>query len=74
MRRSNERIRINVQLIDAVKGSHQWAERYDRKLTDVFAVQNDVTRTVVSELAVAVKASEQERLFRSHTTNLEAYE
>lgn len=74
VRRATDRIRINVQLIDALKGNHVWAERYDRELRDVFAVQNDVTRRVVSELAVTLKTNEQERLYRRHTENLEAYE
>ncbi|MFC1817104.1 adenylate/guanylate cyclase domain-containing protein [Thermodesulfobacteriota bacterium] len=74
VRRSEDRIRITVQLIDAVKGSHLWAERYDRTRQDLFAVEDDVTQRVVSELAVTLKASEQERLFRRHTENLEAYE
>ncbi len=74
VRRSDDRVRINVQLIDAVKGNHVWAERYDREIKDVFAVQSDVTRRVVSELAVTLKADEQERLYRRHTDNLEAYE
>lgn len=74
VRRSGDRVRITAQLIDALKGSHLWAERYDRDLKDVFAVQSDVTRKVVSQLAVTLKTNEQERLFRHHTTNLAAYE
>ncbi|MDH3581823.1 MAG: tetratricopeptide repeat protein, partial [Hyphomicrobiales bacterium] len=74
VRRSGEQLRITAQLTDGKTGKHLWAEHYDRKLKDVFAVQNDVTRSVVSELAVTLKASEQERLFRRHTDNLEAYE
>jgi len=74
VRRSGDRIRINVQLIDALKGRHIWAERYDRQRKDALAVSDDVAQRVVSELAVALKASEAERLFRRHTENLEAYE
>lgn len=74
VRRSGDRFRINVQLIDALKGNHLWAERYDRERQDLFAVQDDVVQRVVSELAVTLKVSEQERLFRRHTENLEAYE
>jgi TolB-like protein/class 3 adenylate cyclase len=74
VRRSGDRIRINVQLIDALKGNHIWAERYDRERQDLFAVEDDVVQKVVSELAVTLKVSEQERLFRRHTENLEAYE
>lgn len=74
VRRSGDRMRINVQLIDALKGNHLWAERYDRESQDLFAVEDDVVQRVVSELAVTLKVSEQERLFRRHTENLEAYE
>ncbi len=74
VRRAGGQVRINAQLIDAVKGNHLWAERYDRELRDVFAVQTDVTQHVVRELAVTLKANEQERLFRKHTQNVEAYD
>jgi len=74
VRLSGDRMRINVQLIDALKGSHLWAERYDRERKDLFAVSDDVAQRVVSELAVTLKVSEHERLFRRHTENLEAYE
>jgi TolB-like protein len=49
-RRAAGRVRINVQLIDAVGGEHLWAERYDRTLEDVFAVQDEVTGSIVSSL------------------------
>jgi TolB-like protein/class 3 adenylate cyclase len=74
VRRSGDRMRINVQLIDALKGNHLWAERYDRERKDLFAIEDDVTQKVVSELAVALKVNEQERLFRRHTEDLAAYE
>ena len=74
VRRSGEQMRINVQLIDAVKGTFLWAERYDRKNEDIFYVQDEVTQKVVSELAVTLKTSEQEQLFRKHTESLDAYE
>lgn len=74
VRRSGDRMRINIQLIDALKGIFLWAERYDRPNEDIFYVQDDVTQRVVSELAVTLKTSEQEQLFRKHTESLEAYE
>src|SRR4029453_6578547 len=46
IRRAGDRVRISAQLVDAVTGAHRWAERYDRKLEDVFAVQDDVARTL----------------------------
>jgi len=51
-----------------------WAEKYDRKLKDIFSVQDEVTQKVVSELAVTLTASESERLARKHTENFEAYD
>jgi TolB-like protein/predicted Zn-dependent protease len=74
VRRAGDQVRINAQLVDAGTGGHIWAERYDGELKDVFALQDKVTRRVVSELAVTLKANEQERLFRRHTENLEAYD
>ena len=74
VRRSGDRIRISAQLIDALKGNHLWAERYDRELRDVFAVQSEVTQRVVKALAMTLKASEHERLFQKHTANIDAYD
>lgn len=74
VRRAGDRLRITAQLIDAVQGDHLWAERYDRQLTDVFDVQSDVAQRVVRAMAVTLKANEQERLFRTHTTNIDAYD
>ena len=67
-------MRVTVQLIDATTGGHIWAERYNRKATDVFAIQDEIAAKGAAELAVTLKANEQERLFRRHTDNLEAYE
>ena len=61
IRRAGDRIRISAQLIDAVTGAHRWAERYDRKLDDVFAVQDEVARTIVTLLAAHVHKAEAER-------------
>jgi len=72
--RSANRIRITVLLIDALKGTHIWAERYDRKLEDVFAIQSEVARKVSKALAVTINANEYERIFLKHTTSIEAYE
>ena len=74
VRRAGNRLRITAQLIDAKTGDHLWAERYDRELKDIFTVQDEVARNVVSELAVTLKASESERLYRKHTENIKAYE
>ena len=74
VRRSGEALRITTQLIDGTTGSHIWAERYDRGTKNVFAIQDEIAAKVAAELAVTLKADEQERLFRRHTKNLEAYE
>ena len=74
VRRSQENIRITAQLIDALKGNHIWAERYDRELKDVFSVQSDVARQVAKVLAVTLKANENERLFQKYTTSIDAYD
>ena len=57
IRRAGNRVRITAQLIDAATGAHLWADRYDRDLTDIFAVQDDVTRQIVAALRVAADAS-----------------
>jgi len=61
IRRAGDRVRITGQLIDATTGAHRWAERYDRKLDDVFAVQDEVARTIVTILAAHVNKAEAER-------------
>jgi adenylate cyclase len=74
VRRSADKIRITAQLIDAVKGDHLWAERYDRDLESVFSVQLEVAQQVARALAVTLTANENERLFQKYTTNIEAYD
>ncbi|WP_119462954.1 adenylate/guanylate cyclase domain-containing protein [Rhodospirillaceae bacterium SYSU D60014] len=74
VRKAGNRVRITAQLIDGLTGGHLWAERYDRDLTDIFAVQDEVTREIVSALAVKLTKQEKERLSRKGTDNLEAYD
>jgi adenylate cyclase len=74
VRRSGDRIRIAAQLIDSVTGAHRWAERYDRELVDVFAVQDEVARAIVAILAAHVKRAEIERTLLKPPTAWEAYE
>ena len=74
VRRSGNTIRVTAQLIDALAGNHLWAERYDRELEDIFAVQSEVARQVTKALAVTLKANENERLFQKYTANIDAYE
>src|SRR2546429_5837316 len=58
IRRAGDRVRITAQLIDAANGAHRWAERYDRELKDVFAVQDEVAQTIVAVLAAHVNKAE----------------
>ena len=74
VRRSGEWLRINAQLIDTENGTHVWAERYDRKLTDVFELQDEVTQTIVSALAVNLTMEEKRFLDRVRTANPDAYD
>jgi len=74
VQRSSGRVRINAQLIDCNTGRHLWAERYDRALDDLFAVQDEIVKTIVSALAVKVEAAELERVNKRETTSMDAYE
>lgn len=74
VRKSGNRVRITAQLVDATTGGHLWAERFDRDLTDIFAVQDDVTQQIVGALALNLTEGDQQRLATEHTDNLEAYD
>jgi uncharacterized protein (DUF924 family)/TolB-like protein/class 3 adenylate cyclase len=74
VRRLGDRIRITAQLIDANSGSHVWAEKYDRDAGDIFAVQDEVVRTIVGTLAGRVQSTDAERAGRKPPASLAAYE
>jgi len=74
VRRAGERVRITAQLIDAMSGDHLWAERYDRALDDIFAVQDEVVATIAATLAVRIHVAGLERAKRQPTEDLAAYE
>ena len=74
VRKAGNRVRITAQLIDAATGYHVWAERYDRDLQDIFAVQDEVTQKIVDALAVKFAAGERTPLGHAATSNLEAYD
>jgi adenylate cyclase len=74
IRRAGNRVRITAQLVDAATGGHLWAERYDRELTDLFAVQDDVTRRIVDALKVTLSPAEKARLADTGTSNIDAYD
>ena len=74
IRRLGDHLRANAQLIDTKTGFNVWAQRYDRRATELFAVQDEVTRSIVEALAVKITRGEQDRLARRATDNLEAYD
>jgi adenylate cyclase len=74
VRKAGGRVRITAQLVDAGTGGHLWAERYDRDLKDIFALQDEVTQKIVAALAVKLTEGEEDRLARKQTDNLEAYD
>jgi adenylate cyclase len=74
VRKAGDRVRVTVQLIDGETETHVWAERYDRKLEDIFAIQDEVTSAIVGTLRGRVEAASQERAKRKPTDNMAAYE
>ena len=68
-----ERLRVNVQLIDASSDAHLWADRYDRTLDDAFAIQSEVAQQVVAAVGAALSQAERQGLTEAPTTNPEAY-
>ncbi|MEP7058886.1 MAG: adenylate/guanylate cyclase domain-containing protein [Caldimonas sp.] len=74
VRKVGKRVRITAQLIDAGTGGHVWAERYDRDLEDIFAIQDEVTTAIVATLPGRVEAAARDRAQRTTTDNMAAYE
>src|SRR5262245_8779026 len=74
VRQGGDRVRVSAQLIDAATGAHRWAEHYDRKIEDVFAVQDEVVRTIVTILAAHVKKAEIERTHAKSPNSWKAYD
>ena len=74
VRKAGSRVRITVQLIDAATDRHIWAERYDRELQDVFAIQDEVTSAIVATLPGRIEAAARERTTRETPDNMAAYE
>jgi TolB-like protein/cytochrome c-type biogenesis protein CcmH/NrfG len=74
VRRGNDRVRITAQLNDVTTGSHIWAERYDRELTDVFAVQDEITEAVVAAIEPKLYAAENFRAARKPPENMDAWD
>jgi adenylate cyclase len=74
VRKSGQRVRINAQLIDGTTGGHVWAERYDRDLTDIFSVQDEVTSDIVSAISPALTSSQTQPAGQRETPVFEAYD
>lgn len=74
VRRVDNRVRIAAQLIEAETGNHIWAERYDRVLEDIFAVQDEVTRAIVATIAAQLGKTVSESAARKHPTSIKSYE
>jgi len=73
VRKAGDKVRITAQLVDAKTGNHIWAERYDRDLKDVFDLQDEVTKKIITALQVKLTEAEQAHLLAKGTDNLEAY-
>lgn len=74
VRRAGRRLRISAQLVDAATGGHHWAERYDRELGDIFAVQDEITRSVAAAIEPHLLAAEGIRAFSRSSDDLGAWE
>lgn len=74
VRRSDRRVRVNVQLVDSTSGTQVWAERYDRTLSDVFALQDEIALAVVGAIEPSLRRAEVERVKRKRPDSLDAYE
>ena len=73
VRKAGNRVRVTGQLIDGATGGHLWAERFDRDLTDIFAIQDEITRAIVEQLRVRLLPAEKKAIGRPPTSNVEAY-
>ena len=73
VQKAGNKVRINAQLIDALTGNHLWAERYDRNLNDLFAVQDEITKKIITAMQVKLTEGEQVQAAARSTNNLEAY-
>ena len=74
VRRSDEQLRVTVQLIDVASGYHLWSERYDRQMRDVFVIQDEISRSVVEALRGVLTETERQALVRMPTQDVSAYE
>ncbi|HWU92249.1 MAG TPA: TIR domain-containing protein [Sphingomicrobium sp.] len=73
VRKAGDRVRITAQLIDAASGGHVWADRYDRDLTDIFAIQDEISKAIVAALRVKLLPAEKKAIEARGTSSVEAY-
>jgi len=73
VRRAGQRVRVNAQLIDGNDGTHIWADRYDRNLTDIFAIQDEITHAIIEQLKIRLLPEERDMINAAATENIEAY-
>jgi serine/threonine-protein kinase len=74
VQKANDQVRVNVQLINAMTDAHLWADIYDRKLTDIFAVESDIAKTIADTLQAKLTGSELTAMAKAPTANSEAYQ
>jgi adenylate cyclase len=74
VRKAGDKVRVHVQLIDAQSDTHLWAERYDRELTDIFAVESDIAANIADALQAKLNGAERQAISARPTTNTEAHE
>ncbi len=74
VQKANDQVRVNVQLINALTDAHLWADTFDRKLTDIFAVESEIAKTIAETLQARLTGSEKSSLAKTPTVNPEAYE
>ena len=73
VRKAGQRVRVTGQLIDGATGGHMWADRYDRDLTDIFEIQDEITQSIVDQLKVRLLPKEKKAIGQAPTANVEAY-
>src|SRR4029077_21244993 len=74
VQKASDQVRVNVQLINAMTDAHLWADTYDRKLTDIFAVESEIADTIADTLQAKLTGSEKTEMAKKPTENSEAYE
>src|SRR5438045_2182599 len=74
VQKANDQVRVNVQLINALTDAHLWADTFDRKLTDIFAVESEIAKTIAETLQAKITGSEKNSIAKAPTANPEAYE